>query len=224
MRCMFNPRNIHIGSEIGQGLQVSLVLVEDDRMKQFSFKGVLANSLNFSLFPSKFLVECKFGMSIKASEKELYALRIRSNTGATTGANIGLRIVFYETEFVTTGAYVSMKNKYISIFSTKHYAARYYVDMDRKLWFSDQSPHMVYSDKRIITVTSINVKRKWGYGFLTSIMVKRSDGKEYEFNEADLHNSGLVIDESYRKPTDDAWMNTKLGRGNKNLKGKSGGL
>ncbi|GJT65555.1 hypothetical protein Tco_1017035 [Tanacetum coccineum] len=90
---------------------------------------------------------------------------------------------FYNSDYYYL-AYVSMKNKYISSL-TKHYAARYYVEWIEDM-VSDQSPHTVYSDKRIITVTSINVKRKWGYGFLTSIMVKRSDGKEYEFNEADL--------------------------------------
>ncbi|GJT56711.1 hypothetical protein Tco_0991765 [Tanacetum coccineum] len=38
--------------------------------EQFSFKGVLANSLNFSLFPIKvFKVEANLGMSIKASEQ-----------------------------------------------------------------------------------------------------------------------------------------------------------
>ncbi|GJZ20175.1 hypothetical protein Tco_0556765 [Tanacetum coccineum] len=44
----------------------------------------------------------------------------------------------------------------------------------------------VYSDLRIKSVVHIVVKKKWGYGFLTSIIVRRSDDKEYEFSYADL--------------------------------------
>ncbi|GJZ93376.1 hypothetical protein Tco_0665441 [Tanacetum coccineum] len=39
---------------------------------------------------------------------------------------------------------------------------------------------------RIKSVIHIDVKKKWGYGFLTSIVVKRFDDKEYEFSYADL--------------------------------------
>ncbi|GKD57510.1 hypothetical protein Tco_1290897 [Tanacetum coccineum] len=44
----------------------------------------------------------------------------------------------------------------------------------------------VYSDLRIKSVVHLVVKKKWGYGFLTSIIVKRSDDKEYEFSYSDL--------------------------------------
>ncbi|GJZ02519.1 hypothetical protein Tco_0520480 [Tanacetum coccineum] len=44
----------------------------------------------------------------------------------------------------------------------------------------------VYSDLMIKSVVRIIVKKKWGYGFLTSIVVRRSDDKEYEFSYADL--------------------------------------
>ncbi|GJZ10705.1 hypothetical protein Tco_0545464 [Tanacetum coccineum] len=51
--------------------------------EQFSFKGVLANSLNFSLFPTKvFKVEANLGMSIKASEL--------SNNRTTFGFRFGV--------------------------------------------------------------------------------------------------------------------------------------
>nr|GFB54744.1 hypothetical protein [Tanacetum cinerariifolium] len=43
-----------------------------------------------------------------------------------------------------------------------------------------------FSDLRIKSVVRINVKKKWGYGFLTSILVRRSDDKEYDFSYADL--------------------------------------
>nr|GEV96370.1 hypothetical protein [Tanacetum cinerariifolium] len=36
----------------------------------------------------------------------------------------------------------------------------------------NKSTHKVYSDKRIITFVSVDVKKKWGYGFLTSIKVQ----------------------------------------------------
>ncbi|GJU91539.1 hypothetical protein Tco_1303962 [Tanacetum coccineum] len=55
----------------------------------------------------------------------------------------------------------------------------------RKYFFKAEmgyrSAHKVYYDKKIITVVSVNVKKKWGYRFLSSIKVKRIDGKEYEF-------------------------------------------
>ncbi|GJR16189.1 hypothetical protein Tco_0798841 [Tanacetum coccineum] len=44
----------------------------------------------------------------------------------------------------------------------------------------------VYSDLRIKSVVCIVVKKKCGYGFLTSIIVRRSDDKEYEFRYAGL--------------------------------------
>nr|GEW72958.1 hypothetical protein [Tanacetum cinerariifolium] len=44
---------------------------------------------------------------------------------------------------------------------------------------------------RIITVVSVDVKKKWGYGFLTSIKVKRTYNKEYEFSYAALSRLSL---------------------------------
>ncbi|GJT10607.1 hypothetical protein Tco_0857649 [Tanacetum coccineum] len=44
----------------------------------------------------------------------------------------------------------------------------------------------IYSDLRIKSVIRVVAKKKWGYGFLTSIVVRRSDDKEYEFSYADL--------------------------------------
>ncbi|GJY14706.1 hypothetical protein Tco_0385128 [Tanacetum coccineum] len=49
----------------------------------------------------------------------------------------------------------------------------------------------VYLDKMIIFVVRVVVKKKWGYGFLTSIMVRRSDEREYEFSYADLPRLSL---------------------------------
>ncbi|GJT43385.1 hypothetical protein Tco_0952100 [Tanacetum coccineum] len=44
----------------------------------------------------------------------------------------------------------------------------------------------VFSNLRIKSVVRIDVKKKWGYGFLTSIVVRRSNDKEHEFSYADL--------------------------------------
>ncbi|GJZ71843.1 hypothetical protein Tco_0635694 [Tanacetum coccineum] len=44
----------------------------------------------------------------------------------------------------------------------------------------------IYSDLRLKLVVHIVVKKKWGYGFLTSVVVRRSDYKEYKFSYADL--------------------------------------
>ncbi|GJV78706.1 hypothetical protein Tco_1514576 [Tanacetum coccineum] len=49
----------------------------------------------------------------------------------------------------------------------------------------------VYSDLRIKSVVRIVVKKKWGYHFLTSIVVMRSDDQEYEFSYADLPRLSL---------------------------------
>nr|GEU43450.1 hypothetical protein [Tanacetum cinerariifolium] len=44
----------------------------------------------------------------------------------------------------------------------------------------------VYPDLRIKTVVRIIGKKKWGYSFLTSIVVRRSNDQEYKFRYADL--------------------------------------
>ncbi|GKC33789.1 hypothetical protein Tco_1046173 [Tanacetum coccineum] len=75
---------------------------------------------------------------------------------------------------------------------TKHYAARYYKEgikdkiPERWIKMSAVTEGNVYSDLRIKSVVRIVVKKKWGYGFLTSIVVRRFDDKEYEFSYADL--------------------------------------
>nr|GEY66684.1 hypothetical protein [Tanacetum cinerariifolium] len=55
-----------------------------------------------------------------------------------------------------------------------------------KAEINNKTPRKVYSDKRIISVVSVVVKRKWGYRFVSSIVVRRSDKQEYTFNYADL--------------------------------------
>nr|GEU63970.1 hypothetical protein [Tanacetum cinerariifolium] len=56
---------------------------------------------------------------------------------------------------------------------------------------STKTEASVYSDLRIKSVVRIVVKKKWGYGFLTSIVVKKSDDKEYEFSYVDLPRLSL---------------------------------
>ncbi|GKC73274.1 hypothetical protein Tco_1119157 [Tanacetum coccineum] len=53
------------------------------------------------------------------------------------------------------------------------------------------SPDKVYSDKKISSVVRVDVKRKLSYGYLSSIVVRRSDKKEYEFSYADLPKLNL---------------------------------
>ncbi|GJZ33097.1 hypothetical protein Tco_0578533 [Tanacetum coccineum] len=60
-----------------------------------------------------------------------------------------------------------------------------------KAEINNTSPGKVYSDKKIISVVRVVVKRKWGYGFLSSIMVRRSDKQEYTFSYADLPRLNL---------------------------------
>nr|GEV66330.1 hypothetical protein [Tanacetum cinerariifolium] len=56
---------------------------------------------------------------------------------------------------------------------------------------STRTEGSVYSNLRIKSVVRIVLKKKWGYGFITSIVVKRSDDKEYEFSYADLPRLSL---------------------------------
>nr|GEX87552.1 hypothetical protein [Tanacetum cinerariifolium] len=44
----------------------------------------------------------------------------------------------------------------------------------------------IYSDLRIKSLVRVDVKKKWGYGFLRSIVVSRSNDKKYEFSYAYL--------------------------------------
>ncbi|GJS41089.1 hypothetical protein Tco_0566132 [Tanacetum coccineum] len=60
-----------------------------------------------------------------------------------------------------------------------------------KAEMGNRSIHKVYSDKRIITIVSVDVKKKRGYSFLTSIKVNRTDNKEYEFSYANLSRLSL---------------------------------
>ncbi|GJZ92766.1 hypothetical protein Tco_0664831 [Tanacetum coccineum] len=44
----------------------------------------------------------------------------------------------------------------------------------------------ILSNLRIKSIIRIDFKKKWGYGFLRSVIVRRSDDEEYEFSYADL--------------------------------------
>ncbi|GJW31673.1 hypothetical protein Tco_0051705 [Tanacetum coccineum] len=60
-------------------------------------------------------------------------------------------------------------------------------DEDSKIDFfkaemSTKTEGDVYLDLRIKSAIRIVVKKKWGYGFLTSILVRRSDDQEFEFS------------------------------------------
>ncbi|GJT57357.1 hypothetical protein Tco_0992411 [Tanacetum coccineum] len=49
----------------------------------------------------------------------------------------------------------------------------------------------IYSDLRIKSIASVVAKKKWGNGFITSIVVRRSDDKEYAFSYVDLPKLSL---------------------------------
>ncbi|GJS33445.1 hypothetical protein Tco_0531827 [Tanacetum coccineum] len=60
----------------------------------------------------------------------------------------------------------------------------------RKTFYGDarglQSTHDVYSTKRILAVTQVEVIRKHGYGYLKEIIVRRADNDLYRFKEGDF--------------------------------------
>nr|GEV22152.1 hypothetical protein [Tanacetum cinerariifolium] len=84
---------------------------------------------------------------------------------------------------------LSTKEKYMTSL-TKNYATRYYKEENRIDFFKARmsviTKENVFSSLRINSVVRIDVKKKRVYCFLTSIVVKRSDDKEYEFNYSDL--------------------------------------
>ncbi|GKD82888.1 hypothetical protein Tco_1349727 [Tanacetum coccineum] len=85
---------------------------------------------------------------------------------------------------------LSTEKKYITSI-TKHYAARYYnkgiKDMISDIWCIETHRYIFEALK----VVRVEVKKKWGYGFLSSIVVRRSDDQEYEFSYADLSRLSL---------------------------------
>ncbi|GJZ99959.1 hypothetical protein Tco_0672510 [Tanacetum coccineum] len=84
-----------------------------------------------------------------------------------------------------------------------------------KAEMGNRSSNMVYSDKRIIFVVEVNVKvnvkKKWGYSFLMSIVVRRSDNKEYEFSYTDLPRLSLNdVEDMYLLKVQDKLHHLKL--------------
>ncbi|GKC89848.1 hypothetical protein Tco_1150497 [Tanacetum coccineum] len=77
---------------------------------------------------------------------------------------------------------------------TKTKAAQY--DLPLKTWDQRksfygyarglESRHDVYSTKRILAVTRVEVMRKHGYGYLKDIVVRRADNDLYTFKEGDF--------------------------------------
>ncbi|GJT68277.1 hypothetical protein Tco_1019757 [Tanacetum coccineum] len=53
------------------------------------------------------------------------------------------------------------------------------------------SKHKVFSKLRILSVISVTVDKKWGYGYLKEIAGKRADQKCYTFKEGDFPDLNL---------------------------------
>ncbi|GKB01225.1 hypothetical protein Tco_0829269 [Tanacetum coccineum] len=75
--------------------------------------------------------------------------------------------------------------------TTKSNATRYELhgieDMVPNLW----SPHDVYSTKRILSITSVKVNKRYEYGHLEEIIVKRADQQLYIIKEGDFKRRRL---------------------------------
>ncbi|GJR53027.1 hypothetical protein Tco_1403548 [Tanacetum coccineum] len=54
-----------------------------------------------------------------------------------------------------------------------------------------KSTHDVYSRKRIIAVTHVKVMKKYDYGYLEAIKVRRDDNTLHKFKEGDFPNLNL---------------------------------
>ncbi|GKD52893.1 hypothetical protein Tco_1286280 [Tanacetum coccineum] len=46
-----------------------------------------------------------------------------------------------------------------------------------------KSKHKVFSKLRIMSVISVTVEKKWGYGYLKEIVIKRASQRHYKFKE-----------------------------------------
>ncbi|GJR60511.1 hypothetical protein Tco_1502673 [Tanacetum coccineum] len=115
---------------------------------------------------------------------------------------------FYNNDFYYL-AYLRTEEKYTTSL-TKHYATR---QDFFKAEINKRTSRNVYSDKKIILVVRVVVKRKWGYGFLSLIVVRRLDKQEHTFSYADLPRLNLneiedmyllkVQDKMHHLPLDD---------------------
>ncbi|GKB36257.1 integrase, catalytic region, zinc finger, CCHC-type containing protein, partial [Tanacetum coccineum] len=77
---------------------------------------------------------------------------------------------------------------------TKMPAARSQRQQFYRAMINKTSKHKVFSKLRILSVISVTVDKKWGYGYLKEIVVKRADQKHYTFKECDfsaLHLSDI---------------------------------
>ncbi|GKA24184.1 hypothetical protein Tco_0710217 [Tanacetum coccineum] len=89
----------------------------------------------------------------------------------------------------------SFSGKYTTS-TTKTKAAKYdniegIKDMVQTLWSPVKSSHDVFSTKRIIAVTHVKVVKKYDYGYLDEIIVRREDHKLYKFKEGDFPRLNL---------------------------------
>ncbi|GJR35910.1 ribonuclease H-like domain-containing protein [Tanacetum coccineum] len=133
---------------------------------------------------------------------------------------------FYNNDFYYL-VYLSTEEKYTTSL-TKHYAVRYYNKEDSRSGFfkakmSSRSKGKIYSDLRIKSVVHMVVKKKWGYGFLTSIIVRKFDDQEYEFSYAGLPILSLNdVEDMYllQENLIDMVIKNKMGKSNKRLKGR----
>ncbi|GJV24647.1 hypothetical protein Tco_1377342 [Tanacetum coccineum] len=51
---------------------------------------------------------------------------------------------------------------------------------------NSSSKHIVFSKQRILSVLSVQVEKKFGYGYLNKIVIKRADQKQYTIKEGDF--------------------------------------
>ncbi|GJS64380.1 hypothetical protein Tco_0678944 [Tanacetum coccineum] len=102
---------------------------------------------------------------------------------------------FYNNDFYYLVDLSTKENKDVHHYLTKALNGIHHWEDTRQDFFkaeiNNQTSRNVYSDKKIISVVRVVVKRKWGYRFLSSILVRRSDKQEYTFSYADLPRLSL---------------------------------
>ncbi|GJT93167.1 hypothetical protein Tco_1082012 [Tanacetum coccineum] len=129
---------------------------------------------------------------------------------------------FYNSDFYYL-LNLSTREKYTTSL-TKHFAARYHTEefiiekMQEKIslrqsWvIGHQIRSTLTKESFFVKVNAkVNVKKKWGYSFLMSIVVRRLDNREYEFRYADLPRLSLNdVEDMYLLKVQDKLYHLKL--------------
>ncbi|GJU87358.1 hypothetical protein Tco_1294904 [Tanacetum coccineum] len=165
-----------------QAKEKKLMQKAKKNMREINFKKVVAQK--FREYNQKLEALTNFNVS-EALEKAVQA-RVLTEVKKFLPTHIPKAIANYDPPNNREGENKKKRRKDVGEPSSRSSRINFF-----KAEMSTRTEGSVYSDLRIKLVIRIVVKKKWGYGFLTSIVVRRFDDKEYEFSYADLPRLSL---------------------------------